>query len=270
MNETKSKLSILLPTLNEANNLKKLIPEIISELSHIDKKSYEILVVDDSSTDNTQEIMNSLSAKYENIKLLKRTKKRSLPLSIYDGINSSRFENVMWLDADGSMSASAVKILIDKFLDDPQSVVIGSRFVDGGGYKGIQDAENKSIVKSILNVKDSKDSVLGMIFSIILNKFLNFYLKSEVQDITSGFIVGKKDYLNDKSVFQSSEYGEYFIYLVNNLNLMNINMIEVGYVCETRIYGESKTANSFLQLVRRGIPYIKAVIKCKRVKNENL
>ena len=36
-----------------------------------------------------------------------------------------------------------------------------------------------------------------MIFSIILNKFLNFYLKSEVQDITSGFIVGKKDYLND-------------------------------------------------------------------------
>ena len=45
-------------------------------------------------------------------------------------------------------------------------------------------------------------------------------------------------------------------------------MIEVGYVCVTRNFGESKTANSLGQLINRGLPYIKAVIKCKREQND--
>ena len=46
-------LSIILPTINESENLKKLIPEIVTELSNSNIDNYEILVLDDGSTDDT-------------------------------------------------------------------------------------------------------------------------------------------------------------------------------------------------------------------------
>ena len=107
-----------------------------------------------------------------------------------------------------------------------------------------------------------------MIFSMLLNKFLILYLSSQIKDITSGFIIGKKEYFQNEDIFSKSSYGEYFIYLVNELTLKGVGMIEVGYVCVTRNFGESKTANSLGQLINRGIPYIKAVSKCKREQND--
>ncbi len=44
----------------------------------------------------------------------------------------------------------------------------------------------------------------------------------------------------------------------------NVNINEIGYICETRMYGESKTASSIFQLFRRGLPYIKAAYNCRR------
>ena len=262
-------VSIILPTLNEADNINKLIPEIIQELNFIDISNYEILVVDDNSNDNTKLIMDKLTEQYKNVEFLIRTEPPSLPMAIYDGINNANFENVLWLDADGSMDSKSIKKLILKFTENNDSVIIGSRFADGGGYKGVKEVGNTSLIKSILNVRNSKDSVLGMIFSMLLNKFLILYLSSNVKDITSGFIVGKKKYLNNINTYKKSSYGEYFIYLVNELTINRIDMIEVGYICETRNFGESKTANSLIQLFNRGLPYIQAVIKCKREQNEN-
>jgi len=43
-----------------------------------------------------------------------------------------------------------------------------------------------------------------------------------------------------------------------------INMVEVCYICETRIHGYSKTASNFLQLLRRGIPYLKVAFKLRK------
>ena len=52
----------------------------------------------------------------------------------------------------------------------------------------------------------------------------------------------------------------YFVYLVTHLLEEKVHIIVLGYICETRIHGESKTASSLKQLVNRGIPYINAAI----------
>ena len=44
----------------------------------------------------------------------------------------------------------------------------------------------------------------------------------------------------------------------------NINIIEHGYICETRVHGVSKTSTNVLQLISRGIPYIKAANQCRK------
>tara|TARA_A100001015_G_scaffold192840_1_gene214921 strand:- start:702 stop:1499 length:798 start_codon:yes stop_codon:yes gene_type:complete len=258
-------LTIILPTINECQNLKILIPEIVRKIDEATINKYEIIVVDDGSTDETDDLINNFNNSNKNIKLLKRQSEPSLPMSIYEGINKSNYEYVMWLDADGSMSATTIKDLISLQSENLDNVIIGSRFVKGGGYKGIQEIGKTSFFSALANVRQSKDSVSGMIASTLFNKLLIFILKSPIKDLTSGFIIGKRQYFLEES-FSKSSYGEYFVYLMTDLMKKNINIQELGYICETRIHGESKTASSLVQLFRRGVPYIKAAIISRRDK----
>ena len=79
-------LSIVLPTINEEKNLRYLIPEIVQVLNNEYISEYEIIVVDDGSSDETESLISNLSSKNSKIKILKRTRNPSLPMSIWDGI----------------------------------------------------------------------------------------------------------------------------------------------------------------------------------------
>lgn len=259
---SKLTLSVILPTLNEGENLKILIPDIQQKLNSVDGLKYEIIVADDGSTDATEEFINKKVFK-NNVKLLKRQDKPSLPMSIFDGIDYSETTHVCWLDADGSMPAEVLKEMVILQMENHEDVIIGSRFVDGGGYKGIKQLGKTSVISAITNVYKSNDSVLGMIFSTLFNILLKFILNSEIKDITSGFIIGKKEYFV-KEIFSIADYGDYFIYLVHELKKQNLKIIEHGYICETRIHGTSKTSTNVLQLLIRGIPYVKAAFKSRK------
>tara|TARA_Y100000389_G_scaffold134411_1_gene131866 strand:- start:4588 stop:5379 length:792 start_codon:yes stop_codon:yes gene_type:complete len=261
----KIELSVILPTINEEENLKILIPNLVDLLSSKNEVDYEILVVDDGSTDNTIEFLTEFNNQNNRVKIISRTSEPSLPLSIYEGIAASKSEYVLWMDADGSMPVYDVGRLLDEQLKNKNAVIIGSRFVEGGGYKGTGTDSNKSLSKTIKNVYQSEDSLLAVFLSRIFNTFLVFLLRSEVKDITSGFIIGKKEYFN-KDIFENANYGDYFIFLVLSLMRRNIELKEIGYVCLTRIAGYSKTSNSMVDLFKKGLPYIKVAIISRRKK----
>ncbi len=256
-----NKISIILPTLNEEQNLRLLIPQIVNLLDLELQISYEIIVVDDGSTDNTKDLIKKISSTNDSIKFLPRSKPKSLPLSILDGINFAKSDDVMWLDADGSMTPLAMGKLLRTYFDYKntlnEKVIIGSRFIDGGGYKGVKDVKNQSILSSIKNVNESNDSVFGMLLSILINKLLSILFRTELTDLTSGFIVLNKELINPQ-VFEDKEYGEYFIYLISSLLEKEVHIEEVGYICETRLHGYSKTGSGIIKFIFRGIPYIKA------------
>lgn len=265
-------ISVILPTYNEAENLTILIPKL-EVLIKENVPKFEIIVIDDNSIDNTNIIMMKFQDKYKNIQFINRQSEPSLPLSIYEGILSSNYKYVMWLDADGSMSPGSVLKLINKQKLNLDSVIIGSRFIEGGGYKGVDLNGNKNIFNTLRNIYNSEDSILSVALSKIFNIFLSIIMKSPVKDMTSGFIVGKKEVFLDQNIFKcfnQSSYGEYFIYLINELKSMNINLIEVGYICETRMNGVSKTGTNYIQLIKRGFPYLIAVFKIRRTNEKNI
>jgi dolichol-phosphate mannosyltransferase len=256
-------LSIILPTLDEKENLEFLIPEIKKVLEKSIVNTYEIIVVDDSSKDGTAEFIKFLNKEDSRVKLITRKEEKSLPKSIHEGIVSARYQYVMWLDADGSMDAVAVKKLINAQLSLPNSVIVGSRFVPDGGYKGIQKNEKFNFLKYIRGIANSEDSVLAIILSKYFNKIMGRILDIGVLDLTSGFIVGKKEYFID-DVYSNAAYGEYFLFLMKNLHHKNVDIKEVGYYCKPRYAGKSKTSTNYLVLLKLSVPYIKAAINNKK------
>ena len=254
MQAYKLDLSIILPTFNEEKNMQVWLIEVFNDLEKVLFLDFEIIVVDDSSTDGTREALIEISKSKNNLKYIFRNMPRSLPISIFDGINEASKENILWLDADGSMDTDSIILLIEKFIkENKSSVVVGSRFVKGGGYKGKVSSDNQRFLQ---NLKDSEDSPLAIFLSLIFNKILSKILKLEINDLTSGFLIGPKKFFS-KEMFDNSVYGEYFIKVITKLKLKNVDIVEVGYYCKPRIYGESKTSTNFLRLINLSKPYIK-------------
>ena len=260
--------SIILPTLNEEKNLEFLIPEIQEELTHLKVENFEIIVVDDGSTDNSKSLINNFHNNYKNTYLIERIGEKSLPRSILEGIDNAKFPFVMWLDADGSMPASTVSKLISIQNKNLDKVIVGSRFVEGGGYKGIKKGEDTSFFQIIRNIYNSEDSILAVFLSKLFNKILSKILRLKVKDLTSGFIIGKKEYFNRES-FLNATYGDYFIMLMLDLGEKKIDCIEVPYFCDIRKFGESKTGSNYIQLIKRGLPYLKLAYKLSRNNGKN-
>ncbi|NCW49333.1 MAG: glycosyltransferase, partial [Actinobacteria bacterium] len=96
-------VSVLLPVLNERENLEFLVPELISSLRDVVDR-FEVVVIDDSSDDGTAELMDGLRRTEPALRYISREgRPRSLPDSILDGVDAASFEFVAWMDADGSM-----------------------------------------------------------------------------------------------------------------------------------------------------------------------
>ena len=81
-------LSIILPTLNEKDNLETLIPDLLNNLSDINNLEFEIIISDDQSNDGTKEFVEFINSKNNNICYYKRESTPSLPMSIWDGIKN--------------------------------------------------------------------------------------------------------------------------------------------------------------------------------------
>ena len=66
---------------NEGENLKQLVPELLTVFKDLDLKNSEIIISDDGSTDNTKDILEKIDFK-DNVILLERSARPSLPMSI--------------------------------------------------------------------------------------------------------------------------------------------------------------------------------------------
>ena len=90
-------LSIISPTYNEADNIIKLINSIELTLRGYD---YEIIFVDDNSSDKTHEIIKNLSSKKPHVRCLRRIGRRGLSSAVIEGCLSSSSDLLLIMDAD--------------------------------------------------------------------------------------------------------------------------------------------------------------------------
>ena len=127
-------LSIIIPTYKEAGNIKNLVEEI---LEYCNRDSLEILVVDDNSQDGIDEQIRLLYEQGINITLLQRLENRGLATAVKFGMNRANGKYLVCMDADLSHPPAVIPKMI-QVLEDQRDVevVVGSRYVDEGGFAG--------------------------------------------------------------------------------------------------------------------------------------
>jgi cellulose synthase/poly-beta-1,6-N-acetylglucosamine synthase-like glycosyltransferase len=96
----KTPVSVVICARNEAENLKKNLPPILQQDYH----SYEVLVVDDASGDNSREILTDLQAQFTHLRFLSITPDQKMTLgkkqALSLGIEAATYEHVLLTDAD--------------------------------------------------------------------------------------------------------------------------------------------------------------------------
>ncbi len=119
-------LSIIIPTYNESNTLGELLKKVEQSVlpPGIDR---EIIIVDDGSTDDTNQILNTLS---EPFMVMRHAKNLGKGASVIDGLKASKGDFIIIQDADLEYDPNDYGQILQPIIDGISDVVYGSRFLD--------------------------------------------------------------------------------------------------------------------------------------------
>ena len=206
-------ITIIVPTLNESENISRFFEKIAKV-----KFKYELIFVDDNSSDNTRSEIKKI--KKNNVKLiLRKNKNRDLAKSVFLGIEKSVYENILVLDCDLQHDIKSANLMQKVFFQNKLDLVVGSRFLK----KKISG--NLGFFRSI--------SSLCFIFII------NILFKKKTTDPLSGFFICKKKIIlkNKKNYFLNG-YKILFDIIYNNNKDLKKADIQINF--GKRIVGSSK------------------------------
>jgi dolichol-phosphate mannosyltransferase len=126
-------ISVIVPTLNEAENIEGIIGKILAGGAALEM---EIIVVDDGSRDETQAIVRRLGERLPVTLLAREKPKDGLAGAVLAGARAARAGVVLVIDADGSHPPEKIPELALPVMRGERDMVIGSRYAPGGSTPG--------------------------------------------------------------------------------------------------------------------------------------
>lgn len=128
-------LSIIIPVYNESATIRQVL-ERVCAVKLIEEIKKEIVVINDGSTDNSEEIINNyLSESSETIKFISNPNNRGKGASLADGIKHASGDFVVIQDADLEYDPREFNILLEPVIQGYADVVYGSRFLGGKAHR---------------------------------------------------------------------------------------------------------------------------------------
>jgi glycosyltransferase involved in cell wall biosynthesis len=122
--QVQPQLSVVIPVYNEESTLAAVIHKLLPLPA-----LFEVIVVNDGSTDRTAEIASQLADQYPQIRLLHQDRNRGKSQAVIAGIAVTRGDIVVIQDADGEYDSDEIPDLIQPIVDGVADVVYGSRFL---------------------------------------------------------------------------------------------------------------------------------------------
>lgn len=225
-------VSIIIPTYNEALNVKIIAEKIYDELIK-ENISYELLIVDDNSPDKSWEIAQNMDKKF-NIRVIRRLKNPGLSKSVGEGFSKAKFPILVVMDCDLSHPVEALAPMIRLIKSNTADIVVGSRHVNGGNI------QNWGILRKFYSFSAT----------LLTKPLIN------IADPMSGFLCMKKEVIKDLDL--SIEGFKIGLEILIKGNYSKLS--EYPIVFTNRVYGQSKLGRKVI------VSYFKQVINLYRFK----
>ncbi len=124
------KILIIIPTYNESGNIEKIIDAVFEQ-----SDAFEILVIDDNSTDGTEALVKKQQNKYQNrVHMIQRPGKMGLATAYQRGFDwalDHDYAYIFEMDADFSHNPKDLPKMLAACTDDGFDLAVGSRYIDG-------------------------------------------------------------------------------------------------------------------------------------------
>ncbi|MCB9944367.1 MAG: glycosyltransferase family 2 protein [Geminicoccaceae bacterium] len=123
-------LAVIVPTYRERDNVGPLVDAIANAL---DGTAFEIIIVDDDSPDGTAARARSMAQGDPRIRVIQRLYRRGLATACTEGMLATSAPFMAVIDADRQHDERLLPLMLERLRDGRHDVVIGSRYMDGGG-----------------------------------------------------------------------------------------------------------------------------------------
>lgn len=229
-------LSVVIPAYNEDENIASTLQDIAQYLK-TKNYSYEIIIVDDGSSDKTAELAALEGKVFPNFSLLRHSPNKGKGYAVKEGILSAKGSLILFMDADNSTRINQIDKFISAILEG-YDLAIGSRRVDGAIIEELQPAHRR---------------FLGNIYI----KLSSLVLGTAINDYNCGFKLYKKEVaknLFEKLTRNDWSFDSELIFLASKLNLK---------IKEIPVVWQDKQKTSKVRPLRDGIKSFTSLIKIK-------
>ncbi len=210
------RVSVILPTFNEADNIGSLIAAVLANIPQ--KFEPEIIVVDDNSPDGTASRVTEQFGRDPRIVTISRTTDPGLAKSIRAGVERATGDSLIVMDTDFTHDPAEIPRLLH--VGEIYDLVSGSRFCAGG------------------TMQDTKHYLASLLY----NWLLRIILRTQVQDNLGGYFV-----ISRKAMFELPfdliffGYGDYYFRLLYFLEKNQRRIVEIPAQYRVRTSGVSKS-----------------------------
>ena len=221
-----SRRLVIIPTYNEIENIERIIRNVFSQ-----RASFDILVVDDNSPDQTSSKVEELQSEYKDRLFLEvRTEKSGLGTAYIHGFKwalKRDYEFIFEMDADFSHNPNDLIRLYNACVKQEADLAIGSRYV-----KGV------NVVNWPMN---------RVLMSYFASKYVKLITRMNIQDTTAGFVCYRRKVLEKINLDTIQFVGYAFqIEMKFKAYLHKFNIVEVPVIFTDRTKGESKLSSNII------------------------
>ena len=226
--------SVILPTYNERENL-PIIYYLLDKYFNHAKLQYEVVIVDDSSPDNTLEVAEAIQKSYgkEHVTIVSRKGKLGLGTAYIAGLKAAKGERIILMDAYLSHHPKFIPQMVQLMEETKVEIVTGTRYAHGGGVYG-WDWKRKMT-------------------STGANFLATFLLHPGVSDLTGSFRLYERRVLEQiLPQIQCKGYAFQMEIIVRSKQA-GFQVGEVGISFVDRIYGTSKLGSKEIIMYAQGL-----------------
>ena len=215
-------LSVITPTYNEAENIVGLLERVETALAGI---TYEIIVVDDDSPDETWQLAEAYAEDHQRVRVLRRFHDKGLSPAVLAGMELAEGRTLGVIDADGQHDEAILAAMAERVASGDADICVGSRASDGGSYGDWSRSRR--------------------LVSWVATLIARLFLRVPLSDPMSGYFVISREAFEDAAPDVNPQGFKILLEFLGRRPQLRV--AEMGYTFRSRTAGETKLNSSVIR-----------------------